>query len=239
MKGIVRYIFAALVVALLALPSAKPGHRPSGAPQRFSGPAGQDLVLADVRSYLQAADQAISGGDPVQGIRYLNGISTNQVRVFNSDAAKSELVAEAIKVWNQSEVSNLVMADRPSEADVVVVWVSDLKFEGAEIAGYTTWTRSDNGTTATIQVRTEQPNGKPFSLTHQRQIVMHELGHVLGLGDVDSQTDLMGPLNLRKTVPEPRPHEVKCLIDLQDQIEKLREQALVQLAEQTATFRRD
>ena len=57
-------------------------------------------------------------------------------------------------------------------------------------------------------------------------VVIHELGHVLGLNDSPRVGDIMGPLDLRKPVTTLGVDEVQALRDIRESAAEIRRQAL-------------
>lgn len=142
---------------------------------------------------------------------------------------------EAIQQWERQLNRDVLFVEafKFEKADVDVRFETTLNGDGHHYGGYTRWKRSitqDKAgryvatVDAKMQIRTVQPNGKPMTLEHMRHATMHEFGHILGLDDSSKNGDVMGPLDLKRPVVNPKADEVGQLKKLRAEIRALRVQ---------------
>ncbi len=160
----------------------------------------------------------------LEGIIYPNGIS---IRLDTASAgsqlanAKSA-IGRAAATWDQqldgdspiklttsqSAEINIVFTNRIPEASHDALGLIDLKKEYR-------WnrTRHEVSNSGTIYVM-KSWDGDALTEDQITEIVTHEFGHMLGLGDVDFVGHLMGPMVKSKVTLQAKPHEVRALQQL-------------------------
>lgn len=125
----------------------------------------------------------------------------------------------------------------PGEAtDITVRAAASLQRGGQQLGGNIRWVREllqtgrtyDYAITGSIYVRTESPDGDRISRDALQQIALHELGHLLGLGDSDEQDGVMKSLNLRRPIAAPNSAEIAAVLDARERAWSLRDQCELQ-----------
>jgi hypothetical protein len=130
-------------------------------------------------------------------------------------------VEKAVDYWNQTLGSQaLQLVETPSDAQVTVMFASDVVLQGVRVGGYCSQSR---GVTigasgepaaqysATILARFQLPGGRRLSDDCLLNVVTHEFGHVFGLNDCTEPGHLMSPLNLSRPRTDLHPDELEAL----------------------------
>jgi predicted Zn-dependent protease len=210
--------------------------------------AGKATILTEVQGHLDQAKQCVDSGQFALAIAHLDEFAKPELTYsaqFQSvpdklHAPDLQSLHEAVAVWQEGLGDSVKFreVDSSENADVKVVFKSDVRMGPEAVAGYANWQRSIDPATdgkpaghfvATLQIRTLDLLFKPMPAADVRHEVMHELGHVLGLEDSDSKTDLMGPLDQAHPLLKPQPHEMKAVLDLRAAAAQIRHDASAQV----------
>ncbi len=190
-------------------------------------------VSVDTRNAIEKADAALGEGDRQLALAlYKGSLFTSKVKlavdrqsVDNEDQYRA--VCFALIVWDKELLGDLPveLVDRVEEADIIVKFVDSIPERGEDALGLIQleksyrWTKSAHsfkckGTISIVRTAT----GGRLTFSETRDVVMHELGHLLGLGDVDKPGALMGPLERGKPLSKPTVSEVEDVRELRQLI---------------------
>lgn len=205
------------------------------------------LLLPQVHETYEQSERAVQDGQYhmalalMKGTLYSDGVT---IGIEGDHAERTAIVREAAQGWNQalegdSPIRLVSMRENPQ---VIVKWVPQVPAEGSHTLGLIKmrkefrWntTRHEVGIKGTIYVAT-QPPGSPLSRSEQVDVVMHELGHLLGLDDCGDLGPLMGPLERGKPVGAPTPAEVAAVTGLRRMVRDKLSLVNLQLSRQTTT----
>lgn len=236
MKGIARVLLLAFAVAS-SRQTATSAFSWCAAPLRLDSGSFALAVLPDAHSMFESAEQALDQGYAPECLSRLEGVvPPRALRVFVEDSRYRQVVEDCVDTWNRDLGDVYTVVVSAQDADIVVVWQPVLRMGDADIAGYASWTRSADGLTGTIQLRTLAPNGRPMNDRQVRHAALHELGHLLGLADGGRAGEVMAPLNMRRPAANPSDREVDALLQWREQIDAVRSQALTELANRTGGY---
>ncbi len=178
----------------------------------------------DTRNAIEKADAAMGEGDRqlalalYEGSLFPNGVkvAVDQGSLDNDDQYKA--VYFAVEVWGKvlEGDSPVELVDHVEDADVVVKFVDSIPERGEDALGLIQleksyrWSKTMHSVKCkgTISVVRTAVGGK-LSMSETRDVVMHEVGHLLGLGDVESTGYLMGPLERGKPLAKPTLTEIE------------------------------
>ncbi len=106
-------------------------------------------------------------------------------------------------------------AEDGRHSGIVVRFQPDVREKGQPVAGYVNWKRQaedgEGGVTGDVQIRSVDLDGEPMPSRAMRNIVMHEVGHLLGLDDTDRPGEVMSPLDAGRPVTAPSDAEAAAL----------------------------
>lgn len=177
---------------------------------------------------LEKADEAVNGRDYQYGLALCHGIlytggvtiKVDERTVTNNRQANLGAVATAVQTWQAALGKDCPLKLVPSTetAQVTIQYVDKIPRESADALGLIElqksyrWnrTRFEFETKATIYVQRTY-EGKVLPQDHLEEIVCHELGHLLGLADVEHTGHLMGPMVIGEPVSGPLPHEIRAI----------------------------
>jgi predicted Zn-dependent protease len=202
-------------------------------------------VLPDMNQHIDCAKASVAKGEYDLARAHTDIVLLNHdVKVYvdasrcdrDTQALCQEAVEGATGMWKSAlkDEVNFVIAERESEADIVVKFEASVySNSGQAVGGTVSWTRSvvsDTGeirgvVKAQIKVRTYSPNGSRMTLEQMRHVSCHELGHVLGLGDSPRIGDIMGPLDLQHPATQLGTEEVQALTQIRETAAGLRREA--------------
>lgn len=180
-------------------------------------------VMPLVLQTLEQSVQAERDGQSLKALALtLSAVNLDPIRIRLDDTA-AELqtpLSEAVSVWNTALGEPAFLQVRSTaEADFVVVFLGEAEYPGhagrAEIqfryrisaAGMETERKG------TIRVA-RSVHGAPLSEREKVTVLLHEMGHVLGLDDVSDRGALMAPLNRQNPARGPTPEEVATVLEL-------------------------
>lgn len=136
----------------------------------------------------------------------------------------SSIGRDSIKRWNQL-LDASVFVETDGDAQVVISFQKQVRYQGSLVAGLNTWTRrvADGGdlqVLASIEISTNGPSGTALTTGQIRKTTMHELGHLVGLDDHHSSRHLMGPLSSDPT-GESLPPSVESLVEFNRLVQEI------------------
>lgn len=137
------------------------------------------------------------------------------------------VVDEALETWEKAlgdgvRLRRVVDGER---SGIVIRFQPDVRERGQAVAGYVNWKRlaedGVGGVTGLVQIRTVNLDNTPMSSRAMRNIVMHEMGHLLGLDDTERTGEVMGPLDAGRPVAAPSELEANAVRALRAEAESL------------------
>lgn len=142
-------------------------------------------------------------------------------------------VRRAMDRWEEGLDDALAMEEpRAGEEPTVTIRLqADVVRDGENLAGWVSWNRTmpvagaPARYRAEILLRTRRTDGRrmsPEALAHE---AAHELGHVLGLDDVDVKGALMGPLDPARPCDGPSRAEIDAVAELRHRASRLADAA--------------
>lgn len=158
----------------------------------------------------------------LKGIVYPNGVTIKLDA--NSTGSKTEKVNSALKrsihTWQRKldGASPIQLVGPTREADITVVLTDKIPASTHDALGLIDlkkeyrWNQSRHEVSnkGTIYVMRNWV-GQELTEVQMTEVLTHELGHLLGLADVDTAGPLMGPMVMGKYVLEPQPHELRAV----------------------------
>lgn len=215
---------------VLGLLSTFAAFAPAKASDTFAAP-----VLPEIRQHLadgwaclqrdpemaRAHAMAVLGGQDVAVEVDLTGVPANRRTACRS------AVDGALEAWEQSigDDFHLRRAQDGQRCGIVVKFQPDVRERGEPVAGYVNWKRTtidgEGRMTGDVQVRTMNVDGEPMPMRAMRHIVLHEMGHLLGLDDSDRTGEAMGPLDVSRPVAVPTDAEASAVHDLRSDAERI------------------
>lgn len=188
-------------------------------------------VSSDVRAALKKAESAVVAGDfelalaLYEGALYPDGVTFAIDRsTLDTDAGwQDKAVYQALATWF-SELDGdfpVNFVDDVEDAELVLSFVGEIQVTGTDALGLIRlkknyrWneTRHEVTYSGTIQIVSTPPGGN-LSNAETVDVVMHELGHLLGLADDSRAGSLMGPLDRGKPLKRPTVREVAAVREL-------------------------
>ena len=201
-------------------------------------------VADDVRSAMDKAGAALEDGDRqlalalYKGSLYPEGIKLALDGSTVTSDDQSRAVYLALGTW-ETELNGdfpVTLVDEVKDADVVVRFVDSIPDRGTDALGVIKlekrfkWSQSRHEVTykGTISV-VKTSNGDRLDMAETRDVVMHEIGHLLGLGDTPELGLLMGPMERGHPVNRPTAGEVEDIKTLRRALrERIRQAAAAQ-----------
>ncbi len=203
-------------------------------------------ILPEIQKQLADGRRCVISGDLDVAIAHANLVLVSeQVAVCPKydrvSASQKKICARALNAsfaaWESAldQSIHFHLEDDPNKADIVINFKFDVRMGSEPVAGFTNWKRaikSEGGKVtetsfkADVQVRTHDLNHSQMPFECIRQETEHELGHILGLEDSDTEGDIMAPLNLARPVSYPRSYEVNAVQKVRDEARRIRDEAL-------------
>jgi hypothetical protein len=220
---VVRLFACTLVLSAVALAS--------------NGPLPKSASI-DVKNAVEKADLALSEGDKNLALAlYKGSLYTSKIRLaVDKSTLDSEeqfsAVVMAVAVWDKELEGDfpVTIVEKAEDADVVVRFVDAIPERGEDALGLIKleksyrWSRSTHSfkCKGTISIVRSASGGR-LTYSETRDVAMHELGHLLGLADVENTGVLMGPLERGKPLSKPTRSEVEDVKSMRQTIrEKIR-----------------
>lgn len=217
---IVRLLACTLVMSAVALAS--------------NGPLPKSASV-DVKNAIEKADVALSEGDKNLALALYKGslYTTDVLLAVDKSSLDSEEQYRAVElaaaVWEKELEGDfpVTIVDRVEDADVVVQFVASIPERGEDALGLIKleksyrWSRSSHSfkCKGTISIVRSASGGR-LSFSETRDVAMHEMGHLLGLADVETTGVLMGPLERGKPLTKPTKAEVEDVKSLRETIRR-------------------
>ena len=201
-------------------------------------------VADDVRTAMDKAGAALGDGDRqlalalYKGALYPEGIKLALDRSTVTTDYQARAVYLALGTW-ESELNGdfpVTLVDEVKDADVVIRFVDSIPDRGTDALGVIKlekrfkWSQIRHEVTykGTISV-VSTSMGERLDMAETRDVVMHEIGHLLGLGDTPELGLLMGPMERGNPINRPTAGEVEDIKTLRRALrERIRQAAAAQ-----------
>lgn len=176
-----------------------------------SGTALPPEISSAFRESFERAESAANAGEHQKALAFYKGLVYDDgvTVAIDSDTTGHEraraitAVNEAARVWHDQLRGDtpIRLVNSPNDADVTIRFVDSLNRVGSHTLGHISlkkqfrWSQSTG--VATVQGSIEvvrSHSGSQLSTEETSAVLMHELGHLLGLDDAKSTGRLMGPL---------------------------------------------
>ncbi len=177
--------------------------------------------LATDPEMARAHAMAVLGGEDVA-----IGVDLGTVPADRRTACRGA-VDEALEAWESAvgDGFRLRRAEEGRRCAITVRFQPDVLERGEPVAGYVNWKRSVEGregrVTGDVQVRTVRLDGSAMPMRSMRHIVLHEIGHLLGLDDSDEAGEAMSPLDTAHPVAAPSDEEALAVRRLRADAERI------------------
>lgn len=166
----------------------------------------------------------------LDGIFYKDGIqiALDPASLTPSASAKDGL-SKAFQTWNTSLGSDnpVEFVGNVKDADLTIKFVEKIPRSGHDALGLIElkkeyrWNKSryETEVTGTIYIQNHYDK-TPLTAVQFSEVIAHELGHLIGLDDIDKTGQLMGPMLLDKPCPAPNKRETYAVQFLRNQAKK-------------------
>lgn len=184
-------------------------------------------VHASFARAIERADLAAGQGDAMQalalvhGVLYPEGVSVRLDRSSLGSVGETGARAFQRGVWAWEQAlgqDNPIRVVAGGESEVVVRFVDRLPEGGSDTLGLIElrkeyrWNRARYETVVSGVISLLRSyEGQALGEEELTEVVAHELGHLLGLADVEFTGHLMGPAVLGLAVTGPLPHEIRAV----------------------------
>ncbi|MCU0316967.1 MAG: hypothetical protein MUC92_10275 [Fimbriimonadaceae bacterium] len=194
------------------------------------GEALSDLIHPQFAQSLRRADKAFREDDYylslalLHGVVYPDGITLgfDETSLRGSKAKFTKATHRAMVIWQNAMDgdSPMVYAEPGAKPEITMVLVDTLP-QGNDVMGLIQmekkyqWNkrmfRLEQKITISILRSYE---GHALTEDQMTEVIAHEMGHLLGLADVDEVGPLMGPMQIGKPSTDPLPREVQAVKQL-------------------------
>ena len=203
---------------------------PAGAVGAFRTP-----VLPEVRQHLADGWACVTSNPGMARAHAMAVLVSNDVavQVVLDEVPASRrttcraAVDEALQSWEKAlgDGIHLRRLEDGQRSGIVVRFQPDVRERGEPVAGYVNWKRvaqeAGGSVTGDIQIRTMNIDGAPMSGRAMKNIVVHEMGHMLGLDDTDRSGEAMSPLDPNRPVAGPSSAEADAVRALRQEATNL------------------
>lgn len=197
--------------------------------------ANAQRALPELRVHFDYANRAASARQWTAVAATARVLAPNRITYFldpqSVDSDHRQAFREAATAWEIALDGAVKFEAVPYslEANLVIIGTERMAIKKTNVAGFTFWNRGLNADFTphlTAQVLLARAAGKQtLSAEARKHAAMHELGHVLGLDDSKQIGDVMGPLDVKNPVAEPRFAEVAVLKEIRREAEALAAQS--------------
>lgn len=207
---------------------------PAGTTRAFEAP-----VLPEIRQHLddgwaclpndpgmaRAHAMAVLGrpGATIQVV--LDGVPSNRRNACRS------AIDGAVDAWEHAigDGFHFNRVGEGDKGDIVVKFQRDVYERGEPVAGYVNWKRvassGEGGVTGDVQIRTVNLDGSWMPMKAMRHIVIHEIGHMLGLDDTQRMGEAMSPLDVDHPLSAPTEAEAAAVRSLRSEANRILQDA--------------
>lgn len=182
-----------------------------------------------VSQHLVTARRLLDEGKSREAIVHAQVVSLESpIRLLEAGSAFDGRILEAATIWNRTlGIEALRVVARHEGHDITFRFVQDLRYRDQEVAGLTDWTREvwfgeESGCRihGLVRARIRLPEGRAMPAPALTQILLHELGHVLGLAD--GGDGVMGPLDPDHPILSPSTAELRAIEELVREARRIR-----------------
>ncbi len=185
-------------------------------------------VSDDVRSAFQTASKAMADGDEqfahalYEGVLLSGGVTIFIDTSTVDNLSQEQAIHEALDVWYKELGKDfpVKVGNEIETSQVVVKFVSTLA-DSADSLGKINLTRNYRWNSKRHEVTYSGQisivltlEGRPLTKEQTRDVVMHEIGHMLGLADSEVPGTLMGELIREKPAAGPNTNEIADVVAL-------------------------
>ena len=177
---------------------------------------------------LDRADEATTNKDYqyglalCHGVLYTGGVTVkiDEKTLGSNRTASVSAVNTAVKTWQTALGKDcpIRLVSGSEAAQVLIQFVDRVPRQGDDALGLIELQKSYRWNKSRYEVETKATifvqrgyDGETLPEDHLQEIVCHELGHLLGLADVDFTGHLMGPLVIGHPIDGPLPHEIRAV----------------------------
>jgi hypothetical protein len=186
------------------------------------------LISAEAASVLRINPGKTAGARGRQLATLHSYLLTQSVTVgldSNEDADwKSDSIQRGLQVWSDALPDSPFVLARPGQKPMVVIRFVDSIISGGDVQGQVEATRMLHwGTTVSYKIEglvliRKSTGRRDLREDELTEVVAHELGHLLGLDDVENCVGLMGPFVPGKARLKPSKDELSAVLEYRDQL---------------------
>lgn len=198
-------------------------------------PATKTPVLPEVKQHLVDGWACLSDNPQMAKGHALSvlvstdiAVEVNLERVApDSKTACRAAIDGALEAWEKALGNGLHLhrLEEGEHSGIVIRFLPDVRQRGEAVAGYVNWKRTagegEGSVTGDVQIRTVNIDGTAMPGRAMRNIVVHEMGHLLGLDDTDRMGEAMSPLDISHPVSGPSGSEATAVRSLRTEATNL------------------